>query len=361
MEKRMSIAALTWCAMMVLSLAVAATSPAVAASPIPIRVVVVTMFEVGDDTGDAPGELQYWVERLPLDKRLAFPQGARWLRLNSEKRVLGLVTGIGTARAAASIMALGMDPRFDLGHAYWLVAGIAGADPADMSLGSAAWAEWVVDGDLAHEIDAREISSDWSTGYTPLDQARPFPRLVPKAVDGIVYHLDPDLVDWAWRLTKDVPLTDSPALARSRAAYVGLPEALKPPSVLKGDGLDAATFWHGALLNRWANEWVAYWTHGRGTFMTSAMEDTGTLQSLTFLAHAGKVDLRRVLVLRTASNYTMQPPGVSAAESLARENAGPSSGFLPSLEAAYRVGSRVVLELADHWDRYEGHLPSALP
>jgi hypothetical protein len=28
-------------------------------------------------------------------------------------------------------------------------------------------------------------------------------------VDGIVYHLDPNLVDWAWRLTKDVPDCDA--------------------------------------------------------------------------------------------------------------------------------------------------------
>ena len=131
--------------------------------------------------------------------------------------------------------------------------------------------------------------------------------------------------------------------------------------MLKGDGLDAETFWHGTLLNRWANEWVAYWTHGHGNFVTSAMEDSGTVQSLTFLAQAGKVDRRRVLVLRTASNYTMQPPGVSAAENLARETAGYYSGFLPSLEAAYRVGSPVVLELAGHWDRYADHLPSELP
>ena len=46
-------------------------------------------------------------------------------------------------------MELGMDPRFDLSHAYWVVAGIAGVDPADASIGSAAWAEYLVDGDLA--------------------------------------------------------------------------------------------------------------------------------------------------------------------------------------------------------------------
>ena len=98
--------------MTILILAAAAASPA-AAAPLPIRVVVVTMFEVGKDTGDTPGEFQDWVERLPLDETLDFPQGYRGLRLNREKGVLGLVTGVGTARAAASIMALGMDPRFN--------------------------------------------------------------------------------------------------------------------------------------------------------------------------------------------------------------------------------------------------------
>ena len=42
---------------------------------------------------------------------------------------LAIVTGQGTAHAAATIMALGLDPRFDFSHAYWLIAGIAGASP----------------------------------------------------------------------------------------------------------------------------------------------------------------------------------------------------------------------------------------
>src|SRR5262245_28433914 len=102
--------------------------------PIPVKVVVVTMFEIGEDTGDRPGELQTWVERLPLPERVAFPQGHRDLRWNPDLGVLAIVTGIGTARAAASIMALGMDPRFDLTRAYWLVAGIAGVNPQAASI-----------------------------------------------------------------------------------------------------------------------------------------------------------------------------------------------------------------------------------
>src|SRR5260370_558629 len=141
--------------------------------PIPIKVVVVTMFERGDDTGDAPGEYQLWVEREHLDRVIPLAAGYRHVRLNNDG-VLGMVTGIGTAKAAASVMALGMDPRFDLSKAYWVVAGIGGGDPADVSLGSAVWADHVIDGDIAYEIDAREIPADWPTGMVPLRKLRPY-------------------------------------------------------------------------------------------------------------------------------------------------------------------------------------------
>jgi purine nucleoside permease len=87
---------------------------------------------------------------------------------------MAILTGQGTAHAAATIMALGLDPRFDFTHAYWIVAGIAGGSPDRVSLGSAAWARWVVDGDLGYEIDAREIPPDWTTGYVPLRKSKPF-------------------------------------------------------------------------------------------------------------------------------------------------------------------------------------------
>ena len=101
-----------------------------AAEPIRPKVVVVAMFEAGADSGDRPGEFQYWVEREALTQVLPFPQGFRDLRTNADGSVLGVVTGVGTAKSAATIMALGLDPRFDLSKSYWLVAGIAGIDTA---------------------------------------------------------------------------------------------------------------------------------------------------------------------------------------------------------------------------------------
>jgi len=319
-----------------------ATASHAAPKLIPVKVVVVAMFERGADTGDDPGELQYWVERNHLDRVLPFRQGYHDLRMNNAG-VLAVLTGVGTAKSAAAIMALGMDPRFDLTKAYWLIAGISGINPERGSLGSAAWAEWVVDGDLAREIDAREIPAEWPTGYLPLRGSRPYEQ--PHTTnEGEVYHLDPDLVAWAFHLTEHIELPDSEVMRAARQVYEQ-PNARRRPFVMKGDTMSSGTFWHGKLLNEWAIRWVKYQTGGQGDFATTAMEDTGTLQSLTLLAQAGRVDLKRVLVLRTASNYDMPPPGVTAAENLARLRLGSYSAYLPSLEAAWRVGNTVVQEL----------------
>lgn len=329
-----------------------------AIKPIEIKVVVVSMFEVGNDTGDAPGEYQYWVEREHLDTVVTFPQGYHDLRMNKDG-VLGVVTGVGTARAAATMMALGSDPRFDLTHAYFVVAGIAGIDPQMGSLGSAVWSDYVVDGDLAHEIDAREIPKDWKTGYVPLGKSVPYeqPRAARFGDDGNVYRLNPALVDWAFGMTKEIKLEDTPAM-RERRQQFAEEAAKRPPSVLRGDNLSASTFWHGKLMNQWARDWVKYQTDGKGTYAVCGMEDTGTLQSLTWLAKAGKVDIHRVLVLRAASNFDQQRQGATAAESLAETKVRQYSAYMPSLEAAYRVGHVVVDALVADWSQTREHIPA---
>ena len=335
--------------LLVLLLSDMAPSALAAPRPIPVKVVVVAMFEQGQDTGDAPGELQFWVERDHLDRVYPLAGGYHAVRMNGMGEMV-VLTGQGTAHAASTIMALGLDPRFDLRHAYWLIAGIAGGSPQRISLGSAAWARWVVDADLGYEIDAREIPHDWSTGYLPLRKARPFeqPAAPP---DGQVYELNSGLVQWAFDLTKNTPLADSDKLKQIRAEFDGA-GAQRPPLVIMGDEISSSTYWHGKLFDAWAGEWMSYFTGGQGQFATTAMEDTGTLLSLKGLAGAGRVDWNHILVLRTVSNFDQQPRGMSAADSLARQRIGSYSAYLPSLEAAYAVGHTVVSELLTHWPKY---------
>ena len=91
--------------------------------------------------------------------------------------------------------------------------------------------------------------------------------------------------------------------------------------------------------------------------MVAAMEDTGTMQALTFLSQAGRVDLQRVLVLRTVSNYDREPPGTTAADSLKTMVSGNYSAYFPALEAAQIIGDRVVRDIVEHWATREPTLP----
>ena len=336
----------------------AGQTPDTAVAPIKVKIVLVTMFERGADSGDEPGEFQLWNERRKLDQVFPF-QGEHDLHYNADSGILAVVTGAGTAKAASSVMALGMDPRFNLSKSYWLVAGIAGFDPADASIGSAAWAEYLVDGDLSHEIDAREKPDDWEWGYiarhtkVPFDPNKPEPR-------GEVFRANGALAEWAYQLTKDTPLPVDEEILEESARYINHPNARKPPFVLRGDNIAALTFWHGEILNAWANAWVDYWSDGNGEFVSSAMEETGTFQSLTYLDKINRVDIDRVMVLRTASNFTMPPPGVTAADNLLRENEG-YTGINLAVESAYIVGSVVIDEILDNWAIYESRIPFASP
>ncbi len=336
-----------------------ATQPAATApepAKLPVKVVVVTMFERGADEGDEPGEFQFWKERRDLDTRISLPHAHHDVFYNADTQVLGMVTGVGTAKAAATTMALGLDPRFDLSKAYWLVAGIAGIDPEDASIGSAAWSAYLVDGDLGHEIDVREIPEDWPFGYFARRTQFPFDPAKPEPTGGEMYLANTALRDWAYELTRELELPDLPGLKEVRDEYTEHPNARKPPFVLKGGHIAALTFWHGALMNEWANRWVSYWSDGNTDMVTSAMEETGTFLSIKYLHESGLVDKNRFMVLRAGSNFTMQPPGVSAAENLLKENEG-YAGMEAALESLYLVGSVVIDEILANWEVYADTIP----
>ncbi|HVG27081.1 MAG TPA: purine nucleoside permease [Acidobacteriaceae bacterium] len=338
--------------------ALAQTSKPVA--PWPIRAVIVTTFEVGNDTGDVPGEFQLWAEREHLDEIVPFPGGAGGphgsahpLRTNKDHTVLGMVSGTTLVNATASMMALGLDPRFDLTHAYFLINGIAGVDPAVASMGSAAWAEFVV-GDVAREIDPREAPKSWPYGIFPTNAKEPNPKDldIPTWHRSNLYTLNPKLVHWAFAQTRSLPLGDDPKVAAFRAGYKQ-PAAQRPPFVLLGDTFASDYYWHGSIMTQYARDWVKLWTRGKGTFAMTEMEDSGFMEALERLDAMHRVDRNRALVLRTGSNYSMERPGHDAVESVS----SPYIGGRLALESSYTVGSAVLHHLTTHWDTTRDHIP----
>lgn len=317
-------------------------------TPWPIRAVIVTTFEVGNDTGDTPGEFQLWAERERLSEAVDFPGGTHPLLTNADHTVLGVVSGISLVRASASMMALGLDPRFDLSHAYILINGIAGVDPNVASAGSAAWVRYVV-GDFTHYIDPREMPKGWPYGFFPMGAKEPNPSSLPEP-NGYrrsnLYTLNASLAEWAYEQTKNLDLGDDPKVAAFRAKYTGLPNAQRKPFVLLGDTFAADFFWHGAIMNKYAEDWVRLYTKGKGTFTMTETEDSGFMEAVERLDRMHRIDGRRVMLLRTASNYDMPPAGMTTIESLNAPFIGGRLGF----ESAWLCGSTVLHKILAQWD-----------
>ena len=326
-----------------------------AAKPWPIKVVIVTTFEPGEDTGDAVGEFQDWVEREPLNGTLPFPGGVHPIRYNATHDVLGIVTGMTLVNATASTMALGLDPRFDLTHAYWLVDGIAGVDPADGTVGTAAWANFAI-GDVTRAIDSREAPAAWPYGLFAVGATAPNQYPAHVSVDN-AYALNAGLTRWAFELTRDLKLPDNAAMVANRKLWEPVasqyPAAVKPPVVMIGDSYSGDTYWHGAVLTGAANDWVKMWTHGQGNFVMTNMEDSGIAEALTRLTRLGRADYQRLMVLRVGSNFSQPAPGKTPVESV-------TTPYLKStaFDISWIVGSTVVHELQKDWPKYEATIPA---
>jgi purine nucleoside permease len=318
------------------------------------KVVVVATYELGADTGDKPGEFQFWVERAHLTNSLAVPGVDRPLRWRDDG-VWGAVSGT-TVRAGLQMMALLHDPRFDFRETYWLVNGIAGVDAENASIGSAAWSRWVVDGDIAYELDSREAPADWPYGVVPVGGKKPneIPRNAEWAPKPLAWKLNPALVNWAYGLTKDLVIPETEAAKAHRARFTATAAGQAPPRVLLGESLGSCRYWHGAVMTKWANDWTRLHTGGEGDFVMTNMEDQGLAAAFERLGKLGKLDFQRVLFLRTGSNYSGPHPGQTSAESMTEEY----SGTEPALESAWLAGSRVVNALVAGWDRYQQTPPA---
>jgi purine nucleoside permease len=332
------------------------------------KVLVLATYETGKDRGDSPGELQYWVERENLDQAIQVP-GIDHPILTNGQGLYAMICGT-TSRCAVQMMALAMDPRFDLRKTYFLLSGIGGIDPAAGTVGDVAWIGQVIDGDPIFEIDSREMPAAWPYGTIALGATEPgkAPAKLGSgqtagveedsagAVGQMVYQMNPSLVAWAYGLTKDLTLPDSPALAAWRARFKDNATAQHAPLVEEGTSVAADRFWHGTVMTKMAEDWAKMYTRGQGTFMIADCEDQGICLALAELQRLEKIDFQRLLVLRSASNFTVPPPGMSPEKSLFG-NLVSSAGYLPSLDNEYRVGSVVVAALLRNWDKYRDQVP----
>jgi purine nucleoside permease len=328
---------------------IGAAAPAAApAAPLAVKVLVISMFQL---------EAAPWLTALHTDREIRVPGLSSeypLVRCNAAA-VCQMTTGMGHANAAASMMAVLYSGLFDLRRTYFLIAGIAGIDPARGTIGSATWARYAVDIGLAHEIDARDMPRGWADGYFGVGTDAPGkkPRLEYRTE---VFRLDETLLQKALSLSHQAALEDSDDVRAYRAHYQRSP-ANGPPQVTQCDTVTSDTWWVGQRLGEHARRWTALLTDGEGIYCTTQEEDNATLTALTRGAQSGLVDFKRVAVLRTGSDFDRGYTNQDAIDSL-RAQLALAGGVRISTDNLVRAGLPLVEDIAQHWDKWRDGVPA---
>lgn len=177
---------------------------------------------------------------------------------------------------------------------------------------------------------------DWDLGHHLLPQSAPEVShgYLPFDADGTnVFRLNDELVDLAYKLTKDLELADSAEAERNRSRYPG--QRNQDPYVDVCDTVTGDDYWAGAQLSERAQYITDLWTQEQGIYCTSQMEDTAVAAALSA---RGRLD--RYLSLRTASNFDQPYQGQSITQLLSE-----FPGYQIAVDNAYLAASTVAEEL----------------
>jgi purine nucleoside permease len=330
-----------------LMLGCSAAGPGLAEPRIPVKVMIVSMFSL---------EGQPWIAALKPDREVRVPGLSSDYPLVrcTASGVCQMTTGMGHASAAASMTALIYSGQFDLRHTYFLIAGIAGIDPGHGTIGSATWARYLVDVDIAHEIDVRDMPKGWSDGYfgTLTNGPAEKPRFDYRTE---LFQVDEALLQRALELSRHGVLEDSADVVAYRKSYPHAP-ANQPPAVTQCDTASGDVWWAGPQLGVRAARYTRLLTDGHGDYCTSQQEDNATLMALTRGAQSGLTDIHRVAVLRTGSDFDRPYPGQSTYDSLVAQRSLAGAIHTSTVNLVH-AGLPLVENIVAHWSQWESGVP----
>ncbi|KAJ5538398.1 hypothetical protein N7494_007877 [Penicillium frequentans] len=290
---------------------------------------------------------------LKFEHRIRIPglsHGYEEVHCTADKAVCLVVTGIALINAALTLSAICSSPLFDMSKTYFLLSGIGGVNPKVATIGSVAVARFAVQVDLQLQFDAREIPSEWMTGYVPM--GAPSHDSFPDTIMGSeAFELNNNLRQLVISFAKTANLTDSPTAAKNRALYANSPggiyeAATLNPQIVEGDVTASNVFFHGSHLCEGFENVVKIYTSGQAEYYITAMEDTGTLAALLRAAVQKRVDFSRIILMRAGSNFDRS---YSPTELASLPFIFDHGGFTPACRNLYLTGIKVIEGILNGW------------
>ena len=243
-----------------------------------------------------------------------------------------------------------LSTAFDLKKTYFMIGGIAGINPKHGTLGDVAFSKYAIQVALQYEFDAREIPSNFTTGYVP--QGAYSPSQYPSSIYGTeVFEVNEALRDIAVGFASTAKLNDSSDAIAYRAHYTDegvtiYEAATKAPSIITCDVATSDVYFSGALLGEAFENTTTLFTNGSGVYCMTAQEDNATLEAMLRAAINKVVDFSRIIVMRTASDFDRPYPGESDLDNLFYAEQG---GFEPAIQNIYLAGTPVVKGILGAW------------
>ena len=264
---------------------------------IPVRVLILPKFEVGEMSGDFPGEAQFFYEEYLAGGEVYELNGCPdTIRLYYKNGIALCLAGQGKVAAAINTSAVLSDSRFDFSGAYILSVGCGGSAEGYGIFGDVFVISASADLDLGHKADPREMSGEADTTW-----------FHDKSFDSTaVIRLDPDLTGRVYELVKNLPLETTEQTVRFlQKEYPEESWAQRPPQVLRGTSVTSDNFWKGRYDHQ--NALLVTETYGcTDPYAITEMEDIAVAQTVK---RFGLLD--RLIVLRVSVNMDVFPSGVT--------------------------------------------------
>ncbi len=306
-------------------------------SPLPVKVLILPKFEIGEMAGDFPGEAQYYYEQYLTDaEAYDVPYGTPGMKLYYKDGVALCVQGMGKINAALTTMAVLSDARFDFSQAYILSTGCAGSAAETTVMGDVFLITAAVDYDLGHHADGRDLADpEGTTWFYDADFA-----------DAAVTILNQELAEKAYALVKDMPMATTDRTRNYMShAFDGAAWAVRDPRVLKGTTVTADNYWKG--VHGHANALLMTETYAcPDPYVSTEMEDIAVARTVQRM---GMLD--RLIMIRGSVNMDVFMLGATPeslwgsaeAMTLASEDSIEAADiFAVNMKSTFDVGRKII-------------------
>ena len=304
---------------------------------LPVKVLIVPHFEIGEMESDDPGEAQMFFEEYLKNCDEYSVAGGISLRYNPENGVAMYLTGVGKVNTAMSTTAVLSDNRFDYSNSYILAVGCSGSAVGYATLGDVILESAVCDYDLGHTADVRDMEGDGEKLWFASSEYD----------ESGCKKFNPDTVARAYEITKDLKLKTTDISRKMLARnFPGETWAKRDPAVIKGTSITSDNYWKGKYNHDKAVQVTEYYKCS-DPYASTEMED------VAIAAVADRFGLLdRTLVMRVAVNtdvfYDNATPEslwgqiTDFVDAVSDTNEETLDIFAPGMENLFCVGKTVI-------------------